>query len=58
MAKIHLLPRDIDTTSKMYDFIKPCGPGVINGFGVLIPWFGNMFTQLETFFGSAAAPVK
>jgi membrane protein required for colicin V production len=53
-GKVHLLPHDISATSKMYGFIAPWGPNVINGFAVIIPWFKDMFSQLEAFFGSAA----
>ena len=54
VGKIHLLPADINHTSKMYGFIAPWGPKVINGFAFIFPWFKDMFSQLEAFFGSAA----
>ena len=37
--------------SKTYSYIKPLGPLVIDNTGKLIPWFKNMFIELEDFFG-------
>lgn len=58
LGKVHLLPGDIKDTSKTYSFIAPWGPDIINGFAVIIPWFKDMFSQLEAFFGSAAVHIK
>lgn len=33
-----------------YSFLKPWGPKAINLFGELIPWFKDMFRELEQFF--------
>jgi membrane protein required for colicin V production len=38
------------TVSKTYNFIEPWGPVLINGVGKIIPFFKDMFTQLEDFF--------
>lgn len=45
---------DISTinSSVTYNFIKPWGPKVIDGFGKIIPIFKDTFTDLENFFGS------
>lgn len=40
--------------SKTYFFIKPWGPKLINGFGYIIPFFQNMFEQLNHFFEKVA----
>jgi len=37
--------------SMTYPYIKDLGPKVINSLGVVIPWFKDMFSQLEAFFG-------
>ena len=37
--------------SKTYSYIKPLGPLVIENTGKIIPWFKNMFIELEDFFG-------
>ncbi len=39
-------------TSLTYPYLQPLGPKVIGGFGVVIPWFKNMFAELEAFFGT------
>ena len=36
--------------SVTYSFIQPWGPKAIDGFGSLMPFFRDMFTQLEGFF--------
>ncbi len=37
-----------------YPYLQSLGPKVIEGFGIVIPWFKNMFAELETFFGTFA----
>ena len=56
--KMQLLKEEAFSNSKCYSFIQPWGPWTINGFGKLLPFFKDLFTQLETFFGSAAAHAK
>lgn len=41
-------------SSVTYEYIQPWGPKVINGFGSLIPWFKDMFGELETFFAKVS----
>jgi membrane protein required for colicin V production len=41
--------------SAVYPYLQPIAPKVINGFGSVIPWFKNMFEQLQQFFGGVAA---
>jgi len=48
--KIHVLKQETIVASKSYIFIEPWGPKMINGFGLIIPLFKNMFGELETFF--------
>jgi membrane protein required for colicin V production len=36
--------------SVTYPFIRPVGPFVIDSIGSLMPWFKDMFTDLEQFF--------
>jgi membrane protein required for colicin V production len=40
--------------SATYAFIQPWGPRAVNSFGVIIPLFKDMFTDLETFFEGVA----
>lgn len=48
--QIQLLKRETINSSATYNYIKPLGPKVIEAFGVIIPIFKNMFTELEIFF--------
>jgi membrane protein required for colicin V production len=54
--KLQLLSPATIAASTTYEFIKPVAPFVINAIGVFIPWFKDMFTQLESFF--AKLPVS
>jgi membrane protein required for colicin V production len=36
--------------SNVYPYIQPLGPKVIDSLGTVIPWFKDMFSQLEQFF--------
>ncbi|GAB2837612.1 CvpA family protein [Ferruginibacter profundus] len=49
---IHLIKPETIQASQTYSFVQPWGPVVINNFGKVIPVFKDMFTDLETFFGS------
>jgi len=42
-------------TSVVYNIIEPWGPKSIDMLGNLIPFFKNMFQDLENFFGSLAS---
>ena len=53
-AKAHVLSESTIAASKSYHFIEPYGPYVINKVADLIPFFKDMFSQLENFFGSLA----
>ena len=37
--------------SNIYPYIQPLGPWVINSIGTVIPFFKDMFNQLQQFFG-------
>ncbi len=50
--KMHLVQPATIQSSQTYSFIQPWGPKLINGFGDLIPWFKDMFSDLEKFFES------
>ena len=38
--------------SGVYRYIQPIGPAVINSLGTIIPWFKNIFAELQKFFES------
>lgn len=40
--------------SKVYPYVAPWGPKVIDNLGRIIPIFKDMFTQLQDFFGTLA----
>lgn len=40
--------------SKIYPYVAPWGPKVIDNLGKIIPVFKDMFTQLQDFFGNLA----
>ena len=48
-----------ETTKKSvtYSFIQPWGPKVINGLGVAVPVFQNIFTDLENFFSNLSTEI-
>ena len=48
--KLNLLSPETIAASRTYSFIKPWGPTTIEAIGKLIPFFKNMFQQLEVFF--------
>lgn len=54
IQKIHLINDQTIQSSHFYSFLQPWGPAAINGIGKMLPWFKDMFHQLETFFDSLA----
>jgi membrane protein required for colicin V production len=46
-----LRPESLDESST-YSFVQPWGPKLLNGLGSLLPWFRNMFAELQDFFGN------
>ena len=50
--QIKLLKPETISASKTWSFIQPWGPKAIEGFAVIIPFFKDMFSQLESFFGN------
>ena len=52
--KMFLLKPQVITDSYTYKYIAPWGPKVINNLGNIIPFFKDMFIQLQEFFDSLA----
>ena len=50
-VQLHLIKNETITASSCYSFIKPLGPGIIDKLGIIIPFFKDMFSQLQHFFG-------
>ncbi len=51
-AEVSLIQPAVIEQSVSYTYIQPWGPRAIEGFGVIIPAFKGMFTELQSFFGS------
>lgn len=48
--KMQILRPETIRHSATYSFIQPWGPRAVDGIGSLIPFFKNMFNELEQFF--------
>lgn len=57
-VQLHFISNETTSSSLIYAFIKPIGQMVINTMGTVIPWFKDVFAQLEHFFEtlSTSAP--
>ncbi|MCU0375992.1 MAG: CvpA family protein [Chitinophagaceae bacterium] len=56
-----LLNEAIAEKSTTYSFIAPYGPAVLNATGFIIPWFKDMFAELNLFFeglSDEVTPIK
>jgi membrane protein required for colicin V production len=45
-----LLKPETIRVSKVYDFVAPWGPAVLDNLGKIIPVFKDLFLQLQSFF--------
>jgi membrane protein required for colicin V production len=52
--KLFILKPEAIAKSAVYKYVSPWGPKVINNLGNIIPFFKDMFMQLESFFESIA----
>ena len=52
--KLFLIQPSTIQDSKIYPYVAPWGPKVIDNLGNIIPVFKDMFTQLEDFFAGLA----
>lgn len=50
--QLYLISPTLKTTSRVYHWVAPLGPRVITFTGDIIPWFKDIFHQLEVFFQS------
>jgi membrane protein required for colicin V production len=50
-VQMNFLNKDTLDRSATYPYIEPVGPFVIDGIGALMPWFKDMFAELQEFFG-------
>jgi len=56
-VQVNLLKPATIESSATYSFIQPWGPKAINGLGVLVPFFKDMFAGLESFFDGVAKKI-
>ncbi|HLG38969.1 MAG TPA: CvpA family protein [Chitinophagaceae bacterium] len=50
LEQIHIIKQESISKSATYSFVQPWGPKAINAFAAIIPWFRDMFEELERFF--------
>ena len=50
--QLQLVKQETITESKVYPWVEPLGPFIIDGLGAVIPFFKDMFEELKTFFGN------
>ena len=53
-VQLHFIKTETTVASVVYPYLQPLAPKIIDGIGKFIPWFKDMFTQLENFFGGLA----
>jgi len=53
-VQLHFFKEEIIQQSVTYAYIEPWGPKVINSLGSIIPFFKDMFNELQQFFGGVA----
>ena len=56
--QLYWLSPETKLQSVTYSFIAPVGPAVIDGMGIVIPLFKDMFAGLQSFFDSAAKELQ
>lgn len=49
-VQVKLFSEETIAQSNIYSYIQPLGPKVIDAMGTVIPWFKDMFAQLQQFF--------
>lgn len=50
ISELNIIKPETLQASVTYPYLQPLGPKVISLLGALIPWFKNMFGELESFF--------
>ncbi|HSK12805.1 MAG TPA: CvpA family protein [Phnomibacter sp.] len=50
LEKTGILDDDLVQQSVTYHWIAPWGPMILDGLGLIIPWFRDMFDELNRFF--------
>lgn len=50
LTQSHFIKPETAAASTTYPYLEPMGPKVMEGLGVVVPFFKNMFAELKTFF--------
>ncbi|MHA4843195.1 CvpA family protein [Flavitalea antarctica] len=56
-VQMKFFDEDTLNSSFTYQYIEPVGPFIIDGIGILLPWFKDMFAELQEFFGRLSEKV-
>lgn len=56
--KMHIIKQATIDKSVTYSFVQPWGPKAINALGRIIPFFRDMFNELEIFFDSISHKIS
>ena len=57
-VQLHFIKKETIAASQCYAFIQPLGPAVIDKLGGIIPFFKDMFSQLEQFFNKVSNKIE
>lgn len=55
--QLHLIKQETIADSRIYPWVEPIGPYIINEIGKVIPFFRDMFEDLKAFFENIPARV-
>jgi len=58
LEQLNIIKPSTIESSVTYEHIKPIGPAIMNAFGSVLPFFKNMFSELESFFDNLAESSK
>lgn len=50
VEQLEIVKTDTIADSKVYPWVEPLGPYIINGIGKIVPFFQDMFGELKAFF--------
>jgi membrane protein required for colicin V production len=53
--QLHLIKSETIQASTTYNYIEPIAPKLMSGLGFILPFFKNMFVELEHFFGQMSS---
>ena len=57
-AQLHLISDETIKASLTYKYLEPLAPYIMNRLGSIIPFFKNMFYQLQQFFENGASKIS